>query len=68
VDVLTVKALLTEAALQRVGATQYRFRPEANCAVVYFSAEGQAFTIADIRVPVWQKQPFGSRMVCYCFR
>jgi hypothetical protein len=28
---------------------------------------GQAFTTADVRVPVWQKLPFGSRLICYCF-
>ena len=66
-DVLTVKALLTEHALRRVAARDYRFCPDPACAVVYFDSTGQRFTTTDVRVPVWQKEPFGHRMVCYCF-
>lgn len=67
VDVLTVKALLTESALRRFIPGEYRFCPDAGCDVVYFSADGQRFTAADVRVPVWQKLPFGTRPICYCF-
>ena len=67
VDVLTVKALLTESALQRLLPGAYRFCPDARCDVVYFSGDGQRFTTADVRVPVWQKLPFGTRPICYCF-
>ena len=66
VDLLTVKAVLTEHALRRLAATELRFCSDAGCEVVYFDA-GQTFTASDVRVPVWQKQPFGQRMVCYCF-
>jgi hypothetical protein len=34
--------------------------------VVYFDEAGRTYAKADIRVPVWQKEPFGARMVCYC--
>jgi Zinc binding domain len=67
VDLLTVKALLTEHALRRLAVTQYRFCADAGCEVVYFNSAGHTFTTTDVRVPVWQKQPFGQRMVCYCF-
>ena len=67
VDLLTVKALLTEQALRRLAGKDYRFCADAGCDVVYFDDTGQTFTTADLRVPVWQKQPFGQRMVCYCF-
>ena len=67
VDVGTVKALLIETALQRFRATNYRFCAQPTCAVVYFGLDGQTFTTADVRVPVWQKQSFGERVVCYCF-
>ena len=30
-------------------------------------ADGDRFTTADVRVPVWQKLPFGDRPICYCF-
>src|SRR5579859_1243758 len=67
VEERTVKALLTERALQRFVPAEYRFCPDANCEVVYFSAQETRFSIADIRVAVWQKRPFGDRRVCYCF-
>lgn len=63
----TVKALLTERALARVGTSPHRFCPEPSCDVVYFDAAGACYRTTDIRVPVWQKKPFGQRMVCYCF-
>lgn len=67
VAMLTVKALLTETALAQLAGTDYRFCAEPRCAVVYFSTSGQAFTTSDVRVAVSQKQPFGNRVVCYCF-
>lgn len=67
VDSLTVKALLTESALRRFEPTPYRFCPNSNCDVVYFAEDGLTFSKADLRVPVWQKEPLGRRTVCYCF-
>lgn len=67
VELLTVKALLTENALRRVSTSPHRFCPDPDCDVVYFDAAGNHYTKADVRVPVWQKEPFGDRMVCYCF-
>jgi hypothetical protein len=67
VDLLTVKAILTESALRNLRPGDYRFCPDAGCEVVYFSMVGQRFTTADVRVPVWQKLPFGDRPICYCF-
>lgn len=62
----TVKALLTPAALARVTGSPHRFCPEPTCEIVYFTA-GDEFTVREIQVPVWQKEPAGARMVCYCF-
>lgn len=67
VDALTVKALLTEVALQRFEPGEYRFCPAPTCEVVYFGHANQVFTCEDLRVPVWQKQPPGTRVICYCF-
>ncbi len=35
--------------------------------MVYFSVDGELFAAGDVRVAVWQKQPFGERQICYCF-
>jgi hypothetical protein len=67
VDLLTVKALLSESALSRVGKGPYRFCADPTCAVVYFDNDGRVFNTADLRVPVWQKQAAGDRTICYCF-
>jgi hypothetical protein len=67
VEAITVKALLTETALRRLLPGEYRFCPDADCDVVYFSANGQWFVTAEVRVPVWQKLPFGDGPICYCF-
>lgn len=67
VDLLTVKALLGESALRFVREGPYLFCSDPLCAVVYFDDQGHVFNSADLRVPVWQKQPAGARMICYCF-
>jgi CopZ-like zinc binding protein len=67
VDLITVKALLTERALQRISVLPHRFCPDPACAVVYFDANGQVFTVDDVRVAVWQKAPGADRTICYCF-
>lgn len=64
---LTVKALLTNAALQRYTPGQYRFCSDADCATVYFDQAEHIFKKSDIRTPVWQKESPGSRTICYCF-
>jgi hypothetical protein len=67
VDSLTVKALLSDAALARYEHAAYRFCPGATCAVVYFAENGPTFTTDDVREPVWQKESPGRRTFCYCF-
>ena len=67
VDLQTVKALLTDKALRRLNVADHRFCPDPACDVVYFDAAGTWFGTGDLRVAVWQKQPFGSRPICYCF-
>ncbi len=67
VDSLTVKALLTESALNRFEPAQYRFCPDPNCDLVYFGEGAPTFLKSDLRVPVWQKEPPGRRTICYCF-
>lgn len=67
VQLQTVKALLTETALRRVQLTHYRFCGNSACEVVYFGDAGNHFSRRDVRVPVWQKEPVGVRLLCYCF-
>jgi Zinc binding domain len=67
VESITVKALLTDAALARYEPAAYRFCPDARCTVVYFSESGPTFTTGDVRARAWQKEPAGHRTICYCF-
>ena len=67
VDLQTVKALLTTDALARIAGAEYRFCPDPTCDVVYFDSTEHVFSVQDIRVPVWHKEPVGARTICYCF-
>lgn len=67
VELTTVKANLTVQALQRISRSPHRFCPDPRCDVVYFDTDHRIFTVDDVRVPVWQKELSGARMVCYCF-
>jgi hypothetical protein len=67
VELLTVRALLTESALRRASRSLHRFCPDPACDVVYFTEHGETYSTADVRVPVWQKDAAGARMLCYCF-
>ena len=63
----TVKALLRDTAMRRLTLSEHAFCPNPDCRVVYFTADGDVYLTTDIRVAVWQKEPFGARTVCYCF-
>ena len=67
VELLTVKALLIEPSMRRINNAAHHYCSEPSCDVVYFDAKGTFYVKSEIRVPVWQKEPFGDRMVCYCF-
>src|SRR2546422_10957938 len=67
VEIQTVKALLTEVALTRVSSSTHWFCGDRFCNVVYFDLDGACYRKDDLRVAVWQKEPFGDRTVCYCF-
>ncbi len=66
VQLVTVNSLLTARALERLTVKEHRFCATPDCEVVYFS-EVTLFGREDVRVPVFQKEPSGRRMVCYCF-
>jgi endonuclease YncB( thermonuclease family) len=50
-----------------VQLTHYRFCANPACETVYFGDAGDRFATRDIRVPVWQKERRGARLLCYCF-
>ncbi|GAB4334246.1 MAG: hypothetical protein OHK0047_23020 [Leptolyngbyaceae cyanobacterium] len=51
-------------SLEQLNASdKYRFCPGQTCSVIYFSEQGQLFTVDDLKVPVFQKirvKPFPS--------
>ena len=63
----TLKALLTSEAASSLSDAPHRFCSDPECPVVYFAENGLTYSTADIRVKVWQKEPIGARVVCYCF-
>jgi len=67
VGLQTVKGLLRETALRRASTRPHRFCADPACNVVYFDEAGSVYGRDDLRVPVWEKEAFGTRMICYCF-
>lgn len=68
VQLITLKSLLTPAALERLEPHhEYRFCDLPECPVVYFSNQGDTFTTNDLKVQVFQKDNGHDVFVCYCF-
>lgn len=67
VELTSVKAQLREQALARSACASHRFCRTATCDVVYYDEFGSTYRRADVRVPIWQKEPAGDRVICYCF-
>jgi hypothetical protein len=67
VELLTVKGVLRESALGRLDPRDHYFCSDPACDVVYFDGAGATYARADLRVPVWEKEPAGGRTICYCF-
>lgn len=67
VRVITLKALLRPEALARLDPrAEHRVCADPGCEIVYF-ADAQAFARADLKVPVYRKDPGAAVPVCYCF-
>ena len=67
VGLQTVKAILKDSSLRRFRPATYYFCSEPTCDVVYFSQQGELYSKDDVRTTVWQKEPIGDRVLCYCF-
>jgi hypothetical protein len=67
VGLQTVKAILRNSSLRRLRPVTHYFCPEPTCDVVYFSEQGELYSKNDVRTTVWQKEPAGDRLLCYCF-
>ncbi len=68
IGLVTLKSLLRPEALERLNPqTAYAFCAAPQCDVVYFAADGAPFRTADVKVPVYQKDPGEDVPVCYCF-
>ncbi len=53
--------------LSSVGDEEYKFCSSEKCAVVYYAASSQVFTVDDVRESVTSKTSGNSRPLCYCF-
>jgi hypothetical protein len=67
VALVTVQAQVA-ISLQALAAPSYWFCATRDCPVVYFAADAPAITRDQIRERVFQKEPLGDVLVCYCFR
>ena len=63
----TILHHLRHEHLGRVSEEAFRFCPERNCEVVYYSNCGTKFEANDLREPVGAKLIGDTRPICYCF-
>lgn len=63
----TVVHQVKSEKLSSVGDAEYRICGAPNCDVVYYSEDGNVFTIDDLREPVTSKTKGDDRPICYCF-
>jgi hypothetical protein len=63
----TILHHLKHERFDRVNEEAYRFCPERNCEVVYYSNCGTKFGVNDLREPVGAKLIGDIRPICYCF-
>jgi hypothetical protein len=65
---VTLQSLLL-VDLRELLASDYRFCSTTDCPIAYFATDGsQEFRVAQVRVPIWQKSPAPTTLVCYCFK
>src|SRR5687768_2426309 len=69
IETQTVKAMLA-VSLHAIRPVSYFFCPTEQCAVVYFTQDGeQRFSEVELRERVYQKHPDDDdALICYCFR
>jgi hypothetical protein len=53
--------------LSSITDEEYKFCSSPNCAVVYYAASGQIYTVDDVRESVTSKTTGDARPLCYCF-
>lgn len=63
----TVLLMLKHELLGRVVEGEYRFCPDPDCRVVYFTEGGLSFSTDDLRVRVGLKEKSDPVPLCYCF-
>jgi Zinc binding domain len=60
--------MLLPELLDRAGEADYRFCPDPECPVVYFTLGNEAtFMTVDLRVRIGLKERVGPIPLCYCF-
>lgn len=66
--IITLKSLLVPEALVKLEPnTTYKMCGNQECTVVYFNELGNAFSINDLKVTVFEKSKGEDSPVCYCF-
>jgi bacterioferritin-associated ferredoxin len=63
---ITVKHLIKQELIDRIGAEDYFLCMNSICDVAYYSATGTGFKKRDIKIPLWFKDDAKPKYVCYC--
>lgn len=63
----TVAHHVKSEKLSTVGDEVYKFCSSQNCAIVYYAASDQVFTVSEVRELITAKTTGDARPLCYCF-
>jgi bacterioferritin-associated ferredoxin len=63
---ITIKNMVIENELNRVGEQDYYICLNTKCEVVYFNAEANTFNQQQVKVPIWYKEGANPKYACYC--
>ncbi len=63
----TVVHHIKSVKLSSVADEEYKFCSAPKCAIVYYAASGQTFTVEDVRELITSKTEGDARPLCYCF-
>lgn len=63
-----VRHHVTKPWRRELEGKQFSFCEDSNCRVVYFTVDGEAFTVDEIRQPPAYKSGDSTDLLCFCFQ
>ena len=62
-----VRFHVTRPLQRRLEGKRYSFCEDSGCRIVYYTSDGEAFTVDDVRKPPAYKSGDSADLLCFCF-